>query len=66
MKNTHAEEVNIEVSEQVPLSTDDRIKVLCVYTDCDMVEVHVVSRTYYNVSGNYPPIVCGPGSLRCS
>ena len=27
VKNTHAEEVNIEVSEQVPLSTDDRIKV---------------------------------------
>ena len=29
VKNTHAAEVNIEVCEQVPLSTDERIKV-CV------------------------------------
>ena len=33
MKNTKEDEVKIEVSEQVPLSTDDRIKVQChVYT----------------------------------
>ena len=41
VKNTRQEEVEIEVSEQVPLSQDDRIKV-CRCTDCTVIYMYVL------------------------
>ena len=41
VKNTHKDSVDIELSEQVPLSTDDRIKVLHSYPYLPSITVTV-------------------------